>query len=67
MQTITVRFPKAGGFVIEASGFTGGACMKATAPFEKALGANDPDRQLKPEAHQAELHNDVTGYVSGAE
>lgn len=63
MQTIQVRFPKAGGFIIEASGFQGGACMKATETFEKALGAANVDRQLKPEALQAELNNDNTGYV----
>lgn len=50
MKTITVEISPTGEVKIDAAGFQGMECAKATAAIEAALGKTTA-RQLKPEAH----------------
>lgn len=51
---IDVVVDDAGGIVIEAHGFTGGACLKETAALEKALG-KVTKRTMKAEARDVKI------------
>jgi hypothetical protein len=51
LKQITVIIDKQGGSTIEASGFTGDSCLKATRSLEEALGKVS-DREMKPEANR---------------
>jgi len=51
MKTIEIIINSSGQFTINASGFTGGDCEKATAFLEQALGRVS-QKQRKPEWHQ---------------
>ena len=51
MKTIEVVVAPTGGIKIEAMGFVGADCEKATAYLEQALGVVGT-RQKKPEYHQ---------------
>lgn len=51
MKTIIVEVKEDGTVKIDAIGFTGAACEKATAEIEKALGTAGK-RNKKPEYHQ---------------
>lgn len=48
MKTITILISPQGDAKVEAHGFQGGECRRATARFRTALG-QDSDEQLKPE------------------
>lgn len=49
-KTITIIVDTDGSTTIEASGYTGGSCVKATQPLKDALIGEQPDKQvLKPE------------------
>ncbi len=51
-KTITVTIQPDGQTSIEASGFTGGSCVKATQPLKETLIGEAPAAQvLKPEYH----------------
>jgi len=52
MKTITVEIKEDGQVRIEAAGFTGSACEKATEAIEKALGVPSGNRNKKPEYYQ---------------
>lgn len=52
MKTITVEVKEDGSIKIEAAGFTGNACTKATEAIEKALGVASGPRKHKPEFYQ---------------
>lgn len=52
MKTITVEVKEDGSVKIEAAGFTGSACEKATEAIEKALGTPSGPRTKKPEYYQ---------------
>ena len=58
-KTITVIIDKQGNPTIEASGFTGDACLKETKGIEEALGKLS-DRSLKPEAMKTTTIADKT-------
>ncbi len=51
MKQITVEIKEDGSVRIEATGFTGSACEKATSEIEKALGVTGK-RTKKPEYFQ---------------
>lgn len=42
-----------GTVTVDAVGFTGDGCLKATRPYEESLGGHVAQRQAKPEAGQA--------------
>jgi hypothetical protein len=56
MKTIIVEISTTGEVKIDAVGFTGNACEKATAAIEAALGKT-VSRQRKPEATQHTVGN----------
>lgn len=50
MKKITITITPDGETKIEASGYSGDECIKATAPLEKALGVPEGERTRKAEA-----------------
>lgn len=60
MKTLTVDVSPEGEVTIEAAGFRGNACEKATAALEKALGMPGK-RQRKPEYSQEEVATQKVG------
>lgn len=50
MRTIKILAKPDGAVTVEAEGFSGGACLKATEEIEKALGLDSKGRTMKPEA-----------------
>jgi hypothetical protein len=50
-QTIEVTVDEDGSMKVEASGFTGSACLKATKTLEEAIGLTSK-RTMKSEAHK---------------
>ena len=55
MRKIVVTVETDGTTQVEAIGFKGGACVKATAPLTKALIGGSPDSQVKkPEFYQSD-------------
>lgn len=63
MQKIQITITPDGETKIEASGFTGDECIKATAPIEQALGVPEGDRVRKLEANSIGVA--VTQFVKG--
>lgn len=60
MRKITVLVDQLGQTTVEASGYTGGTCLKATAPLTQALiGGNPAESAKKPEFFQAETGTKV--------
>lgn len=53
MPTVEITFSPTGEVAIEAVGFKGKSCEKATAAFAKALGTTTK-KTLKPEYYQRE-------------
>jgi len=60
MKHIIVEVDELGQVTIEAVGFKGNACEKATAALEKALGV-PVSRKKKPEYHQEDKTQIHTG------
>jgi Protein of unknown function (DUF2997) len=60
MKSIIIEVSPAGEVKIEAVGFKGAACEKATAALEKALGAPS-GRKRKPEYHAAGATSQAIG------
>jgi len=58
-KTIEVTVDKDGSTIIEASGFSGGACLKETESLEQALGLVQK-RSMKSEASKAISIGDKT-------
>jgi hypothetical protein len=55
-KTITIIVAVDGNTTIEANGYTGGSCVKATQPLKDALIGEQPDKQtLKPEYNLPEI------------
>ncbi len=55
MKEIIITTDKDGNTTIEALGFSGNQCLKATKPYEDALGGGAKvERKLKPEFHSSE-------------
>ncbi len=52
MKSIEITIEPTGELKIEAIGFKGGACEKATAAIEAALGQQSGPRKKKPEYFQ---------------
>ena len=67
MPTITVKIDKFGQPTIEADGFVGTACEKATASLEATLraGADNVKRKRKPEAYEAAQNHRAVTNVGG--
>jgi len=55
MKSIVVNVSESGEITIEAVGFKGNACEKATAALEKAMGTPGT-RKKKAEYYQTETH-----------
>lgn len=53
-QTITIDISPAGSIKIDANGFTGTACDKATEQIELVLGGGQVKKKSKPERHMPE-------------
>jgi len=53
-ERIEIECNEDGTIKIEAIGFTGNACEKATAAIEKALGGKETGRARKPEFYKKE-------------
>lgn len=49
--------PKTKTAQIEADGYTGGACLNATKPFEDDLGPQEGERTMKSEACEVQVNN----------
>jgi len=60
MKSITVTIEPTGELKIEASGFKGNACAKATAEIEKALG-KATKKTPKPEMYQQNTNQQKAG------
>ncbi|MDB6017689.1 MAG: hypothetical protein JWR19_2178 [Pedosphaera sp.] len=60
MKTITVEIDANGQVTIEAAGFKGNACEKATEALEKALGVPS-NRKKKPEYYTEDKTQITTG------
>lgn len=60
MKEIIITVKPDGSTVIEAAGYTGRDCLKATKPFEDALGVIT-QRKLKPVMLQDSEENEVKG------
>lgn len=54
MKSIEITFPLEGEIEVEANGFRGPACAKATADFIEALGTKTSETK-KPEYYQADV------------
>ena len=55
-KTITIIVDVDGNTTIEANGYTGGSCVKATQPLKDVLIGEQPDKQtLKPEYNLPEV------------
>ena len=50
-QNITIDISPAGSIKMEANGFTGNACDKATEQLEIVLGGGQAKKKSKPERH----------------
>lgn len=60
MRKITVVIDNMGQTTVEASGYTGGSCVKATAPLTQALiGGNPEESKKKAEFYQPDAVNKV--------
>ena len=57
-QTITVDISPAGSIKIEANGFTGTACDKATEQIELVLGGGQVKKKSKPERYAPNISSD---------
>lgn len=55
MKEINITFDKDGNVSIEAMGFKGTSCEKATQAIEKALAGKDFKKSLKPEYYEKEF------------
>jgi Protein of unknown function (DUF2997) len=53
MKQVIIEVDAEGNIKVEASGFKGADCEKATKALEAALGAQQGDRKRKPEFFQA--------------
>lgn len=52
MKTLKITIPPKGGLNIEAEGFTGQACTRATAELLEKLGGTVTSDEAKPELYQ---------------
>lgn len=57
MPTITITFSPGEATKVKAAGFAGGACLKATAPYEKVLGGEVVKRTETAEARSSTRAN----------
>lgn len=55
-QKIEIECKEDGSIKIEAIGFTGAACEKATAAIEKALAGKETGRARKPEFYKTQTN-----------
>ncbi len=66
MRRITVTIDNMGQTTVEASGYTGGTCVKATAPLTQALiGGNPEESTKKPEFYQPDAIGKVLEFEGG--
>jgi len=59
MKKIEIIIDNQGQTTIEASGYQGGSCLKATEPLRKALIGAEDSLVKKPEFYQPELRVEV--------
>ncbi len=55
MRKIEITISNEGEAKVEAFGYTGGSCIKATAPLKKALIGTPAAEAKKPEFYQTEI------------